>query len=285
MASDPIFGNIEDAASQLRQHDAVRARAERGGLSRGYAWLLVLGSLFVSIYVGVFLFAFYGFDASTGTGGYSYTNLLVLPVLFFSALVSGARERFSVRKKPPFAQWIGLGVVFAAIMVLAGLSVASVTYPGWLNPLVAVALFAVSAAAPIRQLLSARGASTSEPWENKRLSVPVQWTTAAIGAVIGILAAASASTWFPIASAGLMLGSLIVALLGWRARWGLPRTGYEWGPLHWAAFGIAITLTFTLVALLADNSSIPAWFHVAVGPSVFALMAIASRMPPRSRRG
>ena len=285
MESDSGFVSAEDAVTRLQQHDSVRARAERSGPSRGYAWLLILSALVLSVYVGVFLFAFYGFDPYTGTGGYSYTNLLVLPILLFSALVNGARERFSIRKKPSIAQWIAYLVTFAAFMILAGLSVAGVSYPRWLNLLVAGALFAAIAVAPIRQLVSAHATTRSEPWVNERLSVPVRWTTASIGVVVGVLAAASASTWFPIASSAIMLGSLIVALVGWRARWGLPRTGYEWEPVHWVVFGIAITLTFTLTALLTASTSTPIWLPLAVGASAFALMLTASLLPLRFRQG
>ncbi|WP_146071659.1 hypothetical protein [Cryobacterium sp. Y50] len=272
------------AAEQLRSYEDVRNRVTLQGPSRAFALLMLWGAVVLAVYVGVFLFSFGGRpvdEVASGAGGFPYTGILLFPVLIFSSLVSGARERFGIRTKPAPGYWIAYGLIIAGFMTLAGLSIAGVSYPWRLNLLVAVTIFLTMSAGPIRQL---RRATTPNPdrWMNEPLSRPARWSTALIGATAGLLAATSTLAWFPVVGATVMM-ALVVVLGGWRARWGLPRTGYEWGPIHWAAFGIAVGVLFLLTVLLSRTGWITTPISVATGVLVLFVMLIASFLPTRSR--
>lgn len=282
----PPTDTVVNAAAQLHSHDDIRAKAKGRGPSRAFASLMLWGAIVTAAYAGVVLFALSGrtrVEVEAGATGFATVVVLLFPMLIFSSLVSGARERFSVRRKPSVGYWIAYGLVVAVLAALMVVIVASIPYPWWLNLLVPVALFIAMASDPIRQLLSGATTPPEERWVNRPLSRPVRWTTALIGVATGVLAATSTLRWFSILTIVFML-VLIVMLVSIRASWGLPRTGYEWGPVHWGAFGVAMTLLFVLGLLLARTSWVTTSLTVLVGVLVFAVMLGASTLPRRANR-
>ena len=77
---------------------------------------------------------------------------------------------------------------------------------------------------------------------------------------------------------------LFVVLIGWRADWGLPRTGYEWGPMHWAAFGIVISVLFTLSVLLSNTGWITPPISITAGTLALLIMLFTAFRPRRPGR-
>jgi hypothetical protein len=282
-SEQPVTGPAY-AAERLQGYAQVRARVERRGPSRAYAALQLWLALAMAAYAGALLISFAGNppgDTATGAGTYS-SGLLVFPVLLLSSLGSGARERFSIRTKPSPSYWVGYALIIGGFSALLAASVAGVAYPWWATLLVPVVLFVVMAASPIRQL-SRRGGCDVEQWRNEPLSRPVRRTTVLIGVAIALLAATSTQWWFPITSMATML-LLIVVLIGWRADWGLPRTGYEWGPMHWAAFGIVISVLFTLSVLLSNTGWITTPISITAGTLALLIMLFTAFLPRRPGR-
>lgn len=270
-----------DAAAQLRSHDDMRAKVERRGPSGAFASLMLWGALVTAVYSGVFLFALGGRpidEQVSGSGSFPSTALLLFPILVFSALVSGARERFSVHLKPALGYWIFSALVLAGFGALAILTLVGVVYPWWLNLIVPVALFVVMAADPIRRLRGTAKTPEDERWVNERLSRPARRNTALIGAATGLLAATSTQQWFPLLAMATFL-MLIVMTLAFSASWGLPRTGYEWGPLHWSALGVTLGVLFLLALLLARTTWVTTPIAVIAGVFAFAVMLGASVLP------
>lgn len=280
-ASDDDYLSASSAAEQLRIHEAVRDRSEGRGPSRGYPLLLLWSAVVLSVYVGAFLWASSSRSGTGGLGTGAYVSVFLLPTLIFSSLIGGARERFSVRAKPSTLQRVAYALVFSSFGVLLVLGIAAVSYPWWLNLAVAVAMFVVTAVGPLRQLRTAAGRDP-ERWMNHPLSRPAQWTTALIGVAAGLLAATSAQrVLYSVVSVGTMV-VLVVVLIAWRSRWGLPRTGYEWGPIHWSAFGVTMTLLFGLGVVLYRTNWITAPLGIAVGAVIFATMFASSLLPVSS---
>lgn len=274
------------AAMSLQQYARVRARAADRGPTRGYSWLLVWSGLLLSVYFGVFLSAYAGFEAgSAESGGYTYTNLLLLPVLLFSALVSGARDRFSIRSRSTRRQVIGYIAAILAFMVLGALTITGMTYPWWLNLLAPVALFTAMSAAPLRELLTTRSTRTDERWGNLPLANPARWTTAMIGVAFGVLAATTTLGWFPIISAATLLVTLSATLISWRLPWGLRATGHQWGPAHWGMFAATTAFMFALAVALSVSVAVTTPVAVSAGAMVCVFMVGAAFLPFRSQKG
>ncbi|AIY00682.1 hypothetical protein ART_1083 [Arthrobacter sp. PAMC 25486] len=283
MENEQAYPSQDSAARQLRNYEALRSRTSLQGPSRAFALFTLWSAIIVAVYVAVFLFSFGGRTVNevVSAGGYSSSGILVFPVLLFSSLVRGARERFGIRTKPAPGHWIAYGLIIVGFMTLAGLSIAGVNYPWGLNLLVVVAIFVTMATGPIRQLRRSP-ASDSDRWGNEPLDRLARLSTTLIGVAAGLLAATITQAWFPLVSAVVMM-SLVVVLIGWQARWGLPRTGYEWGPIHWMAFGIVVSVLFLLSVLLSHTSWITTPNSVSVGILVFLVMLIASFLPTRAR--
>lgn len=273
-----------EAAWQLHSLEQLRKRVETQNPSRAFALLQLGSAIVLSVYVGVFLLSF-GSRPPEGTvaDGYQYTSMILLPILMFSSLVIGARERFKVRKKPTIQSWVGSVVVLGSFMGLVVLTIIGASYPWWLNLLVPVAMFVTMGAGPLRRLRLSR-TSDSVHWVTARLSRPARWTTGSIGAAAGLLAASGGQQmWFAVTSLGVM-GALLVVLIGWQATWGLPRTGYEWAPIHWAAFGLTMTILFGLGVILSRTDWITIPVSVGAGVFIVAIMLTASFLPAQSQR-
>lgn len=276
-----------EAEAQLRSHEDMRAKVERRGPSRAYASLMLWSALVMSAYIGVFMFAFTGpalDDATAGAHNSAFIMLLMFPILVFSSLLGGARERFSIRRNPVSSFWVVPALILVAFGVLGVMAVMGVAYPWLLNLIVPVALFVVMAANPIRQLLGAAKTPGEERWVNEPLSRPAQRNTAAIGGAAGLLAATSTQQLlFPILMVVIILGFIVLSL-AFSASWGLARTGYEWGPLHWSVFGVTLGVVFLLALLLARTTMVTTLLAVIAGVLAFAVMLGASLLP-RPRTG
>ena len=275
------------AAELLRRHREVRDRAASQGPSRAFAFLMLWSAALISVYVAVYLLTFryrsVGGAGLTG-GGSTLTFVLLVPVLIFSPLISGARERFRVRpglRAPGY--WVGYGLLFAGFMSLCVLSIAGVVYPWWLALALPVAAFVTLASTPVRRLLN-ETTPKSEPWQNHPLTRPARRVTVAIGVITGLIAATSTWRWFSIVFIAAMV--LLLAMnIGWRSRWGLPRTGYEWGPIHWASFAVATTVLFLLVVLFSLTTWVTTPVSVGAGAVVFVVMVVVAFLPAPTQGG
>ena len=262
----------EGAAERLKAAEQVRQWVDSRGPTRASAVLQLWGAIVLSIYFGVFLLAY----SSTMAGS---TTLLLFPVLIFSSVTSGARERFGIRGKPRGARLLPYAVVIAGVVVLFILNIVRIDYPWWLNILVPAAMFVVLAAGPLRRILGSAQTPTEDRWQSLPLSRPARITTGLLGVATGLLVASTSEPLlYSVVQLAVML-VLLVVLIGWNTRWGLPRTGFEWGPIHWAAFGVTMATLFAVAALLARTDWVTPPVSVGAGILVAAIMIIASLLP------
>ncbi|CAO1651506.1 MFS transporter [Salinibacterium sp. NYA9b] len=233
-------------------------------------------------YIGVFLFAF---SVSIGTAGdsnpdkFSQTSLLLVPILAFTTMTTGTRERFGIRRALPRAVWIPLALAIIAMTFLSGLSVFDVPYSPWLIALVALTVFVPLAAPAIAQLIRVPRSRTPAGRSPEPLSTPVRWNTGIMGAVAGLLISFGT---IPIVSALLMIAALAGIAFTYvlnESAWVLPRVGFEWGWIQWTAFGITTStlFAFAILAPLAQSPSLAA--TIAAGIAVFLVMLAASALP------
>lgn len=274
------------ASERLREFARLESSASERRPSRGYWWLMLWSAVLIAAYVGVYLFTFGGStveEVSDRSGGYSATWVMLTPVLAFSSLLSGARERFSIRAKPSPLHWVCYGLVMAGFVALGVLSITGIAYPWWLNVLVPLVLFFTMAATPVRNLAAtSRGSSTS--WGNAPLSVASRLMTMLIGLAIGVLLVTSANPLAAAISGIVVMVFLIVVLVSWRSSFGLPRVGYQWGSIHWVCFGACAAIVFACVLLTTFTSWFTASYNVAAGILVFIIMGVAAVLPRRDAR-
>lgn len=247
---------------------------------------MLWSAVLISVYLAVYLFLFGGSTvgaASAQPGGYTPTWVILTPVLMFSGLVRGARERFHIRTKPSPLHWGLYALVLAGFVTLGALSMAGVGYPWWLNAILPLVLLASMAATPIRGLLTTTPES-SPPWASVPLAAGVRIMTTLIGLANGVLLATFTHPLLAAFSGLTVMVLLFVVLLGWRSAWGLPRVGYEWGPIHWGAFAICTATQFTCVVFAAVTT----WFttpnSIAAGVLVLVVMGISAVLPRENRR-
>ncbi|MBH0083564.1 hypothetical protein [Salinibacterium sp. SWN167] len=271
-----------DASRLLTQHANMRDSVQRRGPSRGFAWFQLWAGLMTPIYIAVFLFAF---SADAGTAGdnhpgnFSQTSLLIVPILAFSTLTTGARERFGIRTSLPRLIWIPLVAALVGMAALSGLSVFDIPYPRWLIVLVALtALIPLVVPAVIRLVRTPRPHDQA-PAAYAMLSRPVRFTTAIIGAVAGLLVTSGtnvivATLVMLVASVGIMLSFVLN-----ESPWTLPRAGYEWGWIQWTAFALATSTLFLFAALNPLSVTVSPAVSVLSGIAVFAIMLVAAALP------
>ncbi|MBH0099207.1 hypothetical protein I6E68_08665 [Salinibacterium sp. NSLL150] len=271
-----------EASRQLQQQQEVRDSLNQRGPSRGFAWFSLWSALMAASYIGVFLFAF---SVSIGTAGdsnpdkFSQTSLLLVPILAFTTMTTGTRERFGIRRALPRAVWIPLALAIIAMTFLSGLSVFDVPYSPWLIALVALTVFVPLAAPAIAQLIRVPRSRTPAGRSPEPLSTPVRWNTGIMGAVAGLLISFGT---IPIVSALLMIAALAGIAFTYvlnESAWVLPRVGFEWGWIQWTAFGITTStlFAFAILAPLAQSQSLAA--TIAAGIAVFLVMLAASALP------
>lgn len=250
--------------------------------ARGY-WVLMLWSAVVTAaYVGVFL-AVFGAEIGGGVSAEpqnAATGLVLLvPILIFSSLISGTRERFDVRRKPSAGYWVIFGLVLAGFLALGALTVIQVSYPWWLNIAVPVALFGALAVSPIRGIVRTPRSAPAR-WSTEPLSPPVRWMTVFIGVAMGLLLAASAFELVAAISSIIVMLTLVFVLASWRASFGLPQVGYAWGVIHWVAFGLSATVVFVSVSLMNFTEWFSTAHLVSAGLLVAMVMTAAVMLPP-----
>lgn len=273
------------ASAQMRVYR--RLRSPDGALrpARQYWTVMLWSAALTAAYIGVFLAGFAGGAAAEVAGrpgGASSAALILAPMLIFSSLIQGTRERFRIRSRPSVLQLLLAGAGIAGFLALGALSLTAVAYPWWWNILVPLGVFAAMAMSPIRGLITTPS-DASESWPNAPLGTSVRVVTGAIGLGLGLLLAASA---MPLAAALMSLVVMVLSvaiLLAWRSRFGLPRVGYEWGPGHWAGFGACVTVMFLHSALLTYAPWFTAGHAIATGILVTIIMGTAALLPRTSR--
>lgn len=269
------------AAEQVRSYDRIQGNGGALRPARGYWVMLLWSAVATSSYIAVYLFVFGGFTAeqvAERTGGYSPAWVLLTPVLVFSLLVRGVGERFSVRSKGKRPQRITIALLVAGSVGLGILSLVGVTYPLWLNVALPLAILVAMSIEPIRGLASTPR-SAAEAWGNVPLSTSGRVVTAAIGLALGVLLALAP---FPLAAAisgMVVMLLLLVPMLSRGAAFSFPEVGFEWGSLHWAAFGVCAGIAFVCVVIVALNGGLAPAYGVAAGALVFAIMGAAAMLP------
>lgn len=278
----------QDAAHQLQQQQDMRDAVHEHGPSRGFAWFQLWSGIVAAAYIGVFLFAF---SAGVGTaedsnpGNMSQTSLLVVLILAFSLLRTGARERFGIRTALPRALWIPLVAAFLGMVSLAGLSVFDVPYPRFLIALVTLTVLVPIAVPAIARLIRAPQPRNRADRDYAPLSRPVRWNTVIMGAVAGLLITSGDILIVSMLVMIAALAGIMVSFVLTESRWILPRAGFEWGWMQWTAFGIATSTLFLFSVLnpLSGSTSLLATVPSAI--AVFLIMLVASALPaPRDSR-
>lgn len=269
-----------EAADRLKLLGTVRERSRGLRPARGYSVFMLWSAVLIAAYVALFLFSFGGlFSVDTGEAGYTPMYLLLTPVLLFSGLAGGARERFGVRTTPSAWRWIGYGTGMAGFLVLAVLSLTSIAYPWWLNVVVPLILLVAGATGPLIALIGTKGEG-SDRWEAVPLSTPVRVMTGVMGLPLGILLATSTARLAALISAVVVMVMCIVVLLCMRAPFGLTRVGHEWSPLHWCGFGASAAVGYAGALLI----SLGVWSTAAAivtGILAVLIMAAVAFLPRR----
>lgn len=278
----------QEAAHQLQQQQEVRDSVQEHGPSRGFAWFQLWAGIMAAAYIGVFLFAF---SAGVGTaedsnpGNMSQTSLLIVPILAFSVLTTGARERFGIRTALPRSVWIPLVAAILGMFGLAGLSVFDVPYPRWLIALVTLTVLIPIAAPAIAQLIRAPQPRNRADRHYAPLSKPVRWNTVIMGAVAGLLITSGDILIVSMLVMLVALAGIMVSFVLTESRWILPRAGFEWGWMQWTAFGIATSTLFMFSVLNPLSGSTAPAATISAGIAVFLIMLVASALPaPRDAR-
>ncbi|MEZ3162055.1 hypothetical protein AB1K54_16180 [Microbacterium sp. BWT-B31] len=258
--------------------DTVRSVRERaGGMPRPFAWLLLWGAVLISAYLGVWLFI-----SAVGPSSTWVTISLLLPtVLLYSLLVQGARERFGSRLR--FRRTTVAVAVAAIVLVffgLGGISLFGGGYPWWIAPLFTGIALVILGAKPALLLLRHRTCEGSgDPWRSSPLGLPAKVLTSAFGCFFGLsvgLGGAPIAQW-ALTMAGLLL--FVVAASAPRARWGIARAGYEWGRLHWIAFGVTVAAVYAVAIVGSVAPSPPVAVSIACGILIAIPLIVAALLP------
>lgn len=278
MESEQQHTSPAHAAEQLRQHQQVHDQVEQRGPSQAFAQfglgIAILGALCLTALL---------FSAGPGTADRSkFIQVPQVPMLLSLPLLNGAAQRFGIRIRPSPKSWITVMILLLSFLTLSMLSISGVSYPWWLNVLLIAGFFIAIAAKPIRQLWSTRNTSDPERWMTLRLSPPAKRMTILVGVGISLVVAASPHSWFPLVSAGVFL-TFLVLMIGWNQPWGLPRTGYEWGPFQWLAFAGALAAVFAVTILLARTDLVTTAATSTAGVVVLGVMVAAALLPLRAR--
>lgn len=265
----------ERAARLLAEGRTLEQKVERNTDLRAYGLIQMCGAVVTSSYIGTFLITMKNPGMS---------NLLLLPMLLFCLLIQGAHNRLRVHLRPTGRRlWLLMGAALVPFLSLAVLNLFSLAYPWWLNLAAVGLVLVVLGGNGIAYVRRPGAASTIEPWTNEPLSTTARKVTVAVGAYLGVAAGTSPHMWFGIASAVLTM-LIFVALIGWRSPWGLARVGSEWGPIHWAAFGLSVTLIFALAILITHTSWIILPLSLLAGVLVALPLIVAAFIPPSHGR-
>ena len=269
-----------DAHSALET--VARVSERTGGLSRPHAWLLLWGSILVSVYLAIAL-------AQVSNGGSPQTGTVViglmLPTLItFSSVVAGTRDRFASRLRLPATYWVPVAITFVGYFVLTGVGTFGGGYPWWVVLLAGVAAFVLLSAPTVAYLLrGSRAATTEDPWRSHRLTPTALVVTIGIGVYLGLTTALS-SFILPVAIVSVVgLLALAVLSLAPGAKWSTARAGVEWGRTQWIGFAISTAIMFTLaLATVFAGKAIAPPIAVLSGVLVLTTM-VAAAVTPRAR--
>lgn len=272
---------LANASEQLDELARLQGGVRRRSPARGY-WLLALWSaVFMAAYFGAFLLLHGGFtpaEVGSRAGGYTGAWAFIAPVLLFSSLASGARERFSIQAKPSRVQRLGYLCMMLGFVVLIGLSFADISYPSWLNAALPLVMLLILATGPVRNLL-ATPRDPAEVWGNAPLPTEVRIMTAGVGLVIGVLLASASAPLAASITGFVVFLCLSFVLLARNSRFGLPRVGFEWGSIQWAAFGVCAAIAFLSITLGDIASWFSPGFSVAAGATVLVIMCGVALFP------
>ena len=272
-----------DSSVQLRQVESVHSRADRLEPAREYWQFMLWAAVLASIYAAVFLVAFAGQAAdpvSSEHGGNAMATMLAAPVLVFSSLSNGARERFQMRRRPSAVFWVVGGLLITGFAAMAALSLTGIGYPWWINALFPLALFISMAVNPLRGL-ARTSPRTGTSWSAGPLSRPVRITTLLIGLSLGAMLAVSTHWLGAVFTMVFFMAFLVLMLSSWNTRYGLPRAGYEWGRWHWAGFGASTATMFSATLMISLTDQFAALYGV-LGGVVIALIMSVLALPPRA---
>lgn len=276
MESGQQTPSSQEAAQLLATAENTTQRAAQVAPSRAYSWFMLCSAALIAGFTAMSLLAMGGRPVEEVATS-SAASLAVLPIITFSGLVSGARERFGRRSKASTATWVALSLLVVSFGAALGCTLAGLTYPWWLNLLAPVAVFGALAWRPITRLSRDHG-RIAEPWPNLPLPAPARWVTVGIGLAFGAVVAVSTQPWYPLMQVPVFL-VVVIVIASFQAPWGLPRTGLAWGPIHWAAFAAVSMMVQTLVLLIARTDVVTAPLTIALGAIIAAVMAIAALWP------
>ena len=260
----------EEAVRALRDHDLVLAKQGQSRVSREGVWITAWAAVITVTFVAVDLFLI-----APGSPATVPSYPLLAPLLISSGLTNGALERFGVRVKPasPVA-WLII-FAFACFVALTGLSVFQVEHPRILDLAAVLLLSGGFAWLTIRQLRRSTRDENST-WLTPRLSRATQITTCGVGVVLGALVATTPLDMVAATiTAMIAMISLATMLLLWQSRYGLGNAGFEWRRIHWTAFGVSVTITFTATILVSFDKLSPP-LAIAGGIATAAIMVGAS---------
>lgn len=262
--------------------DAVsRVQQSAVGDDRPFAWLTLVGAAFASAYVGIWI----AVTTLSLSVGFTSAAMTLLPtILLYTGLVTGSRERFSVRTRTSIRDVVVIIPAMIAFLVFALLSLAGVTYPWWLGIVVGGALFAgLGGSAIVKLVSSPRPASRSTPWRSEPLSRPARTVTALVGVALGVVVALAP---FPMASSiatVVILLLVIMATVTPGSKLSLASTGFEWGAIHWVGFGIAVAIVYATTLLFPLTTLGSPLGAILCGVVTAAALVIAAFLPRAPR--
>ena len=270
--ADAETPSAREAAEQLRSYDAVRERSQERRPPRALILLELWTAIMITAYIAT---------ALTTVGRFDSPYHLLLAIGLMTLLSTGARERFAVRKRPMLRTRVVAWVAVLVFLALGLLRIRDIPYPWWIDALVLLAVFCALAAGPFRQWLLP--ASRTEHTAPAPLAGPARLNTVLVAALLGFLM--TTVVWqygWMVAIAFPLLG--LVELPRLNGPWGLRRTGHDWAPVHWAAFGAGVLLLFALVLLSLSTSLVTALLCITVGSVFTVAMAATALLPRRTSR-
>lgn len=260
----------------------ARMRERTAGLSRPHAWLLLWGSVLVSVYLAILL-ALVSDGPTPQTTAVTF-GLMLPTMLTYSAVVAGARERFASRLRVPGAYSVAVAVAVAVYFVLGGIGIFGGGFPWWVAALVCVAAFLLLGAPFIVYLARGRSAVIVEdPWRSHPLTPHAVVVTVGIGVYLGLTTALSSSV-IPLMFVSVVgMLALLVSSLAPAAKWSAAQAGVEWGRTQWRCFAAGIGIMFALaVATVVAGEAIAPPIAVLCGMLVLAAM-VTGALTPRAR--
>lgn len=275
------------AAQLLEAADRVSVRVNEGTDFRIPALIQGWGASALFIYVAAFLLLFTapGKDGGGSDHNAAFLSTLVIAILVQSQLIQGARNRILISLARPLRNWkLWLQIIgFVVFMGVAAASLFGLKFSWWVSFVVAIFVTAPLGIASLSSAQKARRHPARTPLLSPHppLSRTARVMTASLGAYFGLAGAMTLAPrpWSSIVN--LLLILIVVGLMiGWNARWGLPRASSEWGPRQWAAHGISFTLLVTLTIVVARTSWVIPWV-AAMGGILIALPLVLSALPQR----